>query len=143
MKDKVGNLYSAYFELRQSLSQDDLQKSRKRAADLVKAIATVNSDLFFFHELTGDAQKLENSKTLEESRLHFHAVSNKMIRLAEAEIFPPELNLYKLNCPMAFDYQGADWLQTHRDVENPYFGSQMFRCGSVKTVLQEMNKGEE
>jgi len=143
LKNRVAGLYSAYFELRHSLSQDDLQKSIKQATQIINAVQTIQSDLRFFHELTVDTQKMENSTTLEESRLNFHSVSNKMIRLAEGGIIPPELNLYKLNCPMAFDFQGADWLQTHRDVENPYFGSQMFRCGSVKTVLQEINKGDE
>jgi len=32
-------------------------------------------------------------------------------------------------CPMAFDYQGARWIQRDGDVANPYFGARMLHCG--------------
>ncbi|MCB0295126.1 MAG: DUF3347 domain-containing protein, partial [Calditrichaeota bacterium] len=38
-------------------------------------------------------------------------------------------SVYRYHCPMAFDNKGADWLQDKQGVENPYFGSAMFRCG--------------
>jgi Cu(I)/Ag(I) efflux system membrane fusion protein len=37
---------------------------------------------------------------------------------------------------MAFDDKGAHWLQLGENIENPYFGSQMYRCGSVKKLLK-------
>ena len=33
------------------------------------------------------------------------------------------------HCPMAFDNAGADWLQRGTQINNPYFGAQMLRCG--------------
>jgi len=45
--------------------------------------------------------------------------------------------LYLLHCPMAFKGQGADWIQTHQAVENPYFGDRMFACGEVKETLHQ------
>ena len=39
-------------------------------------------------------------------------------------------SVHRFHCPMAFDNEGADWLQRAEDTENPYFGSQMYRCGS-------------
>ncbi|MEZ6317630.1 MAG: hypothetical protein R3B49_02580 [Phycisphaerales bacterium] len=35
------------------------------------------------------------------------------------------------HCPMAFDFKGADWVQRTDTIANPYFGSQMLRCGDV------------
>jgi Cu(I)/Ag(I) efflux system membrane fusion protein len=40
--------------------------------------------------------------------------------------------LYRAHCPMAFDNQGADWLQAGKDIANPYFGARMFRCGEIR-----------
>ena len=45
--------------------------------------------------------------------------------------------IYEMNCPMAFDWRGANWLQNHKAVRNPYFGSQMLECGSLVRVLGE------
>ncbi|MCP4571079.1 MAG: efflux RND transporter periplasmic adaptor subunit [bacterium] len=35
----------------------------------------------------------------------------------------------RFHCPMAFDDQGADWLQLVTETANPYFGDSMLRCG--------------
>jgi len=35
-------------------------------------------------------------------------------------------------CPMAFDNAGAAWLQVGEELNNPYFGASMLRCGDVK-----------
>jgi len=46
--------------------------------------------------------------------------------------------VYRAHCPMVDDFRGADWLQRERQIANPYFGSQMFRCGEiVGEVLDE------
>jgi Cu(I)/Ag(I) efflux system membrane fusion protein len=45
--------------------------------------------------------------------------------------------LYLVQCPMAFENRGATWLQDHDRVENPYFGSAMFRCGEVIDTLHQ------
>ena len=39
-----------------------------------------------------------------------------------------------VHCPMAFDGDGADWVQLEGAVANPYFGAEMLRCGSVTRV---------
>ena len=40
------------------------------------------------------------------------------------------------HCPMAFDFEGADWLGETGPVENPYFGSEMPHCGSLVRELE-------
>ena len=40
-----------------------------------------------------------------------------------------------MSCPMAFDNQGATWLQNTNLLANPYFGEMMLRCGSVDAVI--------
>jgi len=37
---------------------------------------------------------------------------------------------------MAFDNRGASWIQSQEEINNPYFGETMLRCGEVKEVLQ-------
>ncbi len=33
------------------------------------------------------------------------------------------------HCPMAFDYEGAYWIQKDGEIANPYYGSGMLHCG--------------
>jgi Cu(I)/Ag(I) efflux system membrane fusion protein len=32
---------------------------------------------------------------------------------------------------MAFENQGANWLQKDKELRNPYFGDAMLRCGEI------------
>ena len=47
--------------------------------------------------------------------------------------------VYRLFCPMANDNKGAYWLQKTSDVQNPYYGSMMFKCGSLSETVYPGN----
>ncbi|MEE8348830.1 MAG: hypothetical protein V3R94_04615 [Acidobacteriota bacterium] len=34
-------------------------------------------------------------------------------------------------CPMANNFQGANWVQKGEDINNPYFGASMLTCGEI------------
>ena len=40
--------------------------------------------------------------------------------------------VYEIYCPMAFDGEGATWLQPDPKIRNPYLGPGMGDCGEVK-----------
>ena len=45
-------------------------------------------------------------------------------------------SLVLLNCPMAFDGKGGDWIQfAGTETANPYFGETMLRCGDEVRTL--------
>lgn len=68
---------------------------------------------------------------LAEMRKEFSQLSDNLWRLFGRYGFPPGVNVVRIHCPMAFDNRGANWLQPSPIVENPYFGREMLRCGSV------------
>ena len=43
------------------------------------------------------------------------------------------------HCPMAFDWEGAHWIQKDGEIANPYYGSGMLHCG----VFVERDAGSE
>jgi membrane fusion protein, copper/silver efflux system len=45
--------------------------------------------------------------------------------------------VYRIQCPMAFNNRGADWLQNKKAVRNPYYGASMLMCGSVVETLAD------
>ncbi|MBD78724.1 MAG: hypothetical protein CL840_07380 [Crocinitomicaceae bacterium] len=44
-------------------------------------------------------------------------------------------SLYLNFCPMADDKKGGFWLSLEKEIRNPYFGSGMLHCESVKANL--------
>ena len=44
---------------------------------------------------------------------------------------------------MAFQGEGADWLQGDRDVRNPYYGPSMLTCGEVTEEIVTGAPAEE
>jgi Cu(I)/Ag(I) efflux system membrane fusion protein len=40
---------------------------------------------------------------------------------------------------MAFDNQGADWLQWGEQINNPYFGASMLRCGEIRASFEPID----
>ena len=77
-------------------------------------------------------------KDIEASRADFEKISLVMISMAEAGSFKSPVN--QAYCSMAFDDKGASWLQLGSKIENPYFGSMMYRCGSVKKSFKGSEK---
>lgn len=55
------------------------------------------------------------------------------VYLSRLSELPQGLNLFY--CPMADGNQGGTWLSKASEVENPYFGSQMFSCGEKRSSL--------
>jgi len=45
--------------------------------------------------------------------------------------------VFELFCPMAFDYEGATWLQRDESIRNPYMGKAMLTCGETNQQLKQ------
>lgn len=84
---------------------------------------------------------LEEAEDIESARKAFEPVSNFLIRVVEANGLPAGVDLIRAHCPMAFDWAGADWLQSPGPLRNPYFGATMLECGDeVPLRLPEERK---
>ena len=84
-----------------------------------------------------DAAKALVDKPLVEQRKAFVGLSNAAITFARHAQLTPKAaeTLYVMHCPMAFDDTGADWLQDEESIKNPYYATQMKRCGEVKDTI--------
>jgi hypothetical protein len=47
-------------------------------------------------------------------------------------MFGSNRKLYQDYCPMADDGKGAIWISEIKEIKNPYQGSKMLTCGSIK-----------
>jgi copper chaperone CopZ len=143
-EDPFGAVYSAYFAVKDALVKTDGKTTSTAASELMKAIDAVkNETLSAEHQtlwakykplLALDAEHINGTTKTDHQREHFSALSGSMYAVMKAA--KPGTKVYLDHCPMAFDGKGADWLSKDKEIKNPYYGSQMLGCGSVKETIQ-------
>ena len=138
-------VFDAYFDVQAALADDDVDAAQRSFAAVADAVASVDMTLFeghthmrwmeFSKTLSGAATEGNKAGDIETARSAFHSLSESVIALQAAFGHSDPREFFLAHCPMARDRQGADWLQTNDVVHNPYFGSKMLRCGSIREVL--------
>ena len=146
-KAAVKGIIDAYIQIKTALTKDNVTDAATAGKSLEEAVKGFNSTtlpedkLKIWNDLSGDiaenAQHISmNGVKLEHQREHFIALSQDMEDFVKAFGTGGKV-LYKDHCPMANDNQGADWISEVKDIQNPYFGSDMHTCGEVKAQFEE------
>ena len=146
---QLDDVYQSYFKVQKAFSHDKLEDAHQPATELTHLIQSVKGDLgahqAHFDMLVQKAEKAATRISKETNfaiaRAEFKNLSDALIDITKTFGASGNITLKQLHCPMAFNNSGANWLQDFDDVENPYFGSQMFSCGSVDTTFVEADKG--
>ena len=124
-------VWEAYQDTATALSDDDEGAARDEAERLRDALADVDNGA----ALSESVDRMIEADDIEGMREAFEPVSNETRELL-AQFHGDQLGpIYVLNCPMAFDDEGADWLQADEETRNPYFGDAMYRCGGVTDTI--------
>ena len=144
-KDELNPLFNEYFKLKNALVDDNLDKAVSASKDMGVLLSKVNMGVF-----TGEAHNvwMKHSSVLEKElrkanstgeigkmRVLFKNISDQMVMLIKTfgGIDQPVFVDY---CPMANNDQGAEWLSTEKEINNPYFGASMLKCGEVKQEIK-------
>ncbi len=85
-----------------------------------------------FREL---AEKIASAEDLTSARAAFLPLSTDLTSMVKHVGVSDKQTLYTAHCPMAFAGKGGGWIQSDKTIANPYYGSRMLRCGSVKSQL--------
>lgn len=118
-------MLNSYERISNALAADDL-KEAKAAARTFAALCDIAGN-------KGCDKSLRNfmeAEKIEEAREEFKAISAQAVKLAANED-----GFYVMTCSMAGE--NADWVQSTKEIRNPYRGAEMLRCGSVKPAQQE------
>lgn len=114
----AGHMLEAYIKIATALSKDDLAAAKKEAA----SIPEHDED----SSLAPSALALSKAKDLKAARMEFQTLSKNAIKVSK-----DRKGFYVMHCPMVKGGAG-DWLQTNKEVANPYMGSKMLTCGGIK-----------
>ncbi|NNE07037.1 MAG: efflux RND transporter periplasmic adaptor subunit [Gemmatimonadetes bacterium] len=144
-RKSAGGALGHYLAVSTALSVDDLGSAKKAATALAQELQAIDPSVLartarseweaLSMQAARAAHALEGAADLAAARGAFLPMSNAMIPITET--FRPEYakTVSIFHCPMADHNKGADWLQTGSQTENPYFGSAMYRCGSLTKVV--------
>lgn len=144
-KQQLGVVVDGYLAVQTALAADDHGAAIDAAQEAQSAFSKVDMGLVIgddhtdWMRLAGDLKSLlvavENADGIKPARAQFALLSEQLIAVVTRFGVPGE-PLYKAWCPMAFDNRGASWIQSGREINNPYFGAMMLRCGEIKEVLK-------
>ena len=86
-------------------------------------------------KLNKDLEHIMHLSNINGVREAFRTVSNKLIELEKNFGHAADKKHFVAFCPMAFDNKGGSWLQTQKDIHNPYYGAAMLKCGEIKEEI--------
>ena len=124
----TGKVFHNYLQLKMALVETDYDGAKTAAANLAEAFTEERA------ELKSLAQQIADSENIEEQRKLFSDFTNSVTPLIEENLAGG--TIYRKFCPMALN-GGAYWLSDIEEINNPYFGDKMLRCGNVE---QEISK---
>jgi hypothetical protein len=132
-KTPSSQLLNTYYQLKDNLVKSSSPAAAISANDFVKAVnltdkQIINDDVKA--KLLADANAIARSKDIRQQRESFTGLSDNMFELAKTVKLSAE-PVYQQYCPM----KKASWLSNDKAIKNPYYGSAMLTCGSVKTIL--------
>lgn len=138
-------LFQAYLAMHSALAGDDPAGAATAAAELRAAFQATPGEI-----LSGQAasvwaevaatmgeplEQMEQDTSMDALRTAFFPVSQALTTVAASFGSPAGMPVYEMFCSMAFDNQGATWLQDSDALQNPYYGAAMLRCGVVQQQL--------
>ncbi|HTV42736.1 MAG TPA: DUF3347 domain-containing protein [Candidatus Sulfotelmatobacter sp.] len=125
LTEPAKSVYGHYFKIQSDLANDSLDGVPEEANTIAKAVQSDKMKMLPDTVAT-EAQTLAKATDLKSARAAFKPLSDSLIKyLADHDAKNAYIEVY---CPMA----KASWLQTNKDISNPYLGQDMPTCGVIK-----------
>ena len=140
-------MYQAYFTVQSRLAADKTVTEEEAQALHTSAVALsgeqVDATIRERAAEIATASEHLHHLDLDDARLHFKTISREITLLAfSARGEGAEEPIIHFYCPMVVD-GGGDWLQLEDRLANPYFGSEMLRCGEHVHTLPPVGSPAE
>ena len=134
----VDTLVAPYLSMQKGLASDDLKVAQVGAKAFLEAMKQAPQDATAQKEtaaLSAPAKSIAEAEQIAAARTAFLELSKQFATLVEHVGTSGKTPLFVAHCPMAFDNQGASWIQGDKEVANPYYGAMMLRCGGIQEQL--------
>lgn len=142
--DYTGDIVISYINLKNKLVQDNSNEAAAKAKILLASLKRFDTKALNpkqkkeYLDIADDAKENaehigDNAGKLDHQREHFAILSKDINDLIK--MFGTKQKLYQDYCPMYNDGKGAIWISETKEIKNPFYGSQMVTCGSLKKTL--------
>ncbi len=148
-KESIEQVNLQYFELKNALVADDSKMATSAATKILAKLKKVDmlllkgdSHMYWMDQLKMievHSTNISKTQDIEKQRKNFEMLSSSLINATKAFGATSD-KIFVQFCPMAADNNGAFWLSSEANIQNPYFGSQMLTCGSVEDEIVSTNK---
>ncbi|MEI6866176.1 efflux RND transporter periplasmic adaptor subunit [Flavicella sp.] len=146
-KKQLGNVVNAYLALKNKLSNDNSTiKIEVRAVQ--KSLTKVDMTLVIENDhnewmktsksLNNDLKKLLKEVNIHKQRNIFLTISKSLSNIIMKLGVKMDENktLYLKFCPMTNNNSGGYWLSIEKEIQNPYYGQSMLKCGEIKQEIK-------
>jgi hypothetical protein len=142
--DYTEDIFISYINLKNKLVQDNSDAAAEKAKTLLASLNRFDTKTLNpiqekeYLEIADDAKEHaehigKNAGKIDHQREHFATLSKDINDLIT--MFGTKQKLYQDYCPMYNDGKGAIWISEIKEIKNPFYGSQMLTCGSLKKTL--------
>jgi len=139
-------IIAGYLQIKNALAKDNGQDAAAAGNAMVAILAKVDmktipeQQMKSYMDVADDIKEHAehigaNAGKIEHQREHFIMMSKDIADLVKT-FGNGGQTLYKDFCPMANDGKGAIWLSEIKEIKNPYMGSKMPDCGTVKETIK-------
>ena len=137
-------LYDSYLKLQPPMMRDDLAASKEAFSQFEDVLSRTATEVS--KDSSQKAKWDEISKGLKAAITHAAQANDiEMVRMAfqmtskhvltmQSSFGQSGATYYEAFCPMAFG-DGASWLQATKEILNPFMGTSMPTCGSIKNTF--------
>lgn len=140
----IDEIVANYLKMKNALTKDDAKGAANAGKALYKTFNSTNTNSIpanqkkEYLDIVDDAKEHaehigDNAGKIDHQREHFAILSKDMNDLIK--MFGTKQKLYQDYCPMYNDGKGAIWISETKEIKNPFYGSQMLTCGSLKKTF--------
>ncbi len=157
--EALSPLVTEYLTLKDALVDEKTQDAAKYAGHLDKLLADVKTDGFdqkatttwktLAQAMSANLKKLAESRDVAAQRKAFDPLSEAFAKVLMGFGHVMKDPLYVFYCPMAFDGEGAHWVEGKDERRNPYFGRKPFKgqdmltCGELAEKVPPLADNEK
>ncbi|TRW98965.1 DUF3347 domain-containing protein [Flavobacterium gawalongense] len=140
----IDEIINNYLKVKNALTKDDTQNAGNAGKVLYATFNAINPSAIEaklkkeYLDIADDAKEHaehigDNAGKIDHQREHFAMLSEDINDLIK--VFGTKQKLYQDFCPMYNEGKGAIWISETKEIKNPYYGSKMLTCGSMKKQL--------
>jgi len=138
-KAQLTEAIEAYLRGKDAFVESDLEKASSEYETFIEKLEEIGEHglsgsghqawMESYPALIESASAIVATEDIEEARPAFRILSDGLIMAVQ--MFGIEGVVYHQYCPMAFDDEGANWLSSDEQIQNPYMPETMLGCGEV------------